>query len=661
MPKSLVLGNGNMLISLDMRAQVKDFYFPYVGLENQAGSLFTHRIGVFVEDQFAWFDDESWEIHINYQENTLVSDIQAINNELQVRVDFNDVIYNEKNIFIRKATVHNLADRPRQIKLFFHQQFEIFESYIGDSGYFDPIKNVVVHYKGKRVIMINATCGKESFDDYSVGNFGIDGKQGTYVDAEDGMLMKSPVEHGRVDSVIGMTVNVLPRGEAEIFYWAVAGKSLNEAHELNLYVLEKGPAYLIGTTRDFWRAWVNRDQYHFKTLDDSVVRLFKKSMLIMRTHVDNRGAIIASGDTDVLYQGKDTYAYVWPRDAALIAMSLNKINDPPIVKKFFEFCNEAISWEGYFWHRYKSDGSLGSSWHAWIRNGKPELPIQEDETAMIIIAIWQYYNLTKDIEFIEQVYNSLIKKAAEFMVVHRDDSTGLPKPSFDLWEQSFGIHTYTAATVYAALTAAGKFAAILGKTDAENRYNSAAKGIQEAIMEYLYNTNDGYFYKSVTVENKMALADTQLDVSSAYGVMRYGVLPASDERLQKAWQKTETELEVGLNTGGLVRLKNDPYYQAVKDSIGNPWFVTTLWKAQYYLAIAKTEADLQPIKQILAWVVKYALPSGVLSEQINPETGEVISVAPLIWSHSEFVTTVLNYVEKLEELGLCPECNAGNK
>ncbi len=46
MPKSLVLGNGNMLITFDKRAQVKDFYFPYVGLENQAGSLFTHRIGL---------------------------------------------------------------------------------------------------------------------------------------------------------------------------------------------------------------------------------------------------------------------------------------------------------------------------------------------------------------------------------------------------------------------------------------------------------------------------------------------------------------------------------------------------------------------------------------------------------------------------------------
>ena len=35
-------------------------------------------------------------------------------------------------------------------------------------------------------------------------------------------------------------------------------------------------------------------------------------------------------------------------------------------------------------HKYRSDSSLGSSWHGWIVNGHPELPIQEDETALIL-------------------------------------------------------------------------------------------------------------------------------------------------------------------------------------------------------------------------------------------------------------------------------------
>ncbi len=655
MPKSLVLGNGNMLITLDKRAQVKDFYFPYVGLENQAGSLFTHRIGVWTDNQFSWFDDEAWEIHINYQADTLVSDIQATNSNLQIRVNFNDVVYNEKNIFIRKATIHNLADQKRLIKIFFHQEFEIFESYRGDSGFYDPIKNLIVHYKGKRVLVVNATTGRSSFDEYSVGNFGIDGKEGTYKDAEDGMLSKNPVEHGRVDSVIGVTTAIEAHQTGEVFYWIVAGRFLKEANELNYYVLEKGPEYLMGTARDYWKAWVNRQPFHFQTLDDSIAALFIKSMLIMRTHVDNRGAIIASADTDVLFHGKDTYSYVWPRDAALIAMALDKTGDSPVVKKFFEFCNQVISDEGYFWHRYKADMSLGSSWHAWIKDGLPILPIQEDETASIIIALWQYYNLSKDLEFIELIYNSLIKKSAEFMMVHKDELTGLPKPSFDLWEERFGIHTYTCATVYGALMAASKFAALLGKTDSENLYASTAKQIQQAMMKYLYDEKEGYFYKSVSTEGKEVVADKRVDASSVYGVFRYGVLPVSDQRLKKAWQKTEEKLSFGRQTGGLARYEDDFYFRAV--DVPNPWFITTLWKAQYHIACAQNQSDLQIVKDILAWVVKYAMPSGILSEQLHPDSGEVISVAPLIWSHAEFVVTVLNYLEKLEELGLCDECN----
>jgi GH15 family glucan-1,4-alpha-glucosidase len=38
----------------------------------------------------------------------------------------------------------------------------------------------------------------------------------------------------------------------------------------------------------------------------------------------------------------------------------------------------------------------------------------------------------------------------------------------------------------------------------------------------------------------------------------------------------------------------------------------------------------------------HALPSGVLSEQINPSTGAPLSVTPLVWSHAELINTLLD-------------------
>lgn len=649
MPKSLVLGNGNILIGLDKKAQVRDLYFPYVGLENQAGSLYVHKIGVFVDGQFSWLEDDGWNIYINYQEDTLVSDIQCTNTNLNLRIDFNDAVYNEKNIFIRKVTVHNLAYNKRTVKLFFHQEFELYESRRGDTGYFDPVNNVIIHYKGRRTLLVNAKVADKGFDDYSVGNFRIEGKEGTYKDAEDGVLSKNPIEHGLVDSVIALTFDVEGQNRAKIYYWLLAGKLVDEVLELNSYVLEKTPEYLIGTTRDFWHAWVQKHRISFTGLDENIARLYRKSLLIMRTHVDNRGAILASGDSDILYHGKDTYSYMWPRDGALIAMALDSVGDTFVVRKFLEFCNDIVTKDGYMMHRYRADQSPASSWHPFIRDGKPELPIQEDETALVLFALWHHYSMTKDLEFIENIYNSLIKKCAQFLITHIDETTGLPKPSYDLWEEKFGISTYTSASVYAALISAARFARLLGKVESETRYLDVAKKIQAGILQYLYDEEGGYFYKMINVKDGQIEPDRTVDISSSYGVFRFGVLNVSDARLQKGMDAAKDKLTVPGDIGGIARYEGDSYFCS-NGSCGNPWIITTMWLAQYQIACATSEKDLVSARNYLTWVVKHSLPSGMLPEQLNQQSGEPVSATPLTWSHAEFVMTVLMYLRKLREL-----------
>ena len=52
---------------------------------------------------------------------------------------------------------------------------------------------------------------------------------------------------------------------------------------------------------------------------------------------------------------------------------------------------------------------------------------------------------------------------ANFMCDYRDPHTGLPKPSFDLWEERHGIHAFTVGAVWAGLEAAARFAALFGE------------------------------------------------------------------------------------------------------------------------------------------------------------------------------------------------------
>ena len=656
MPKSISLGNGVVLIGLNRFGQVKDFYFHYAGLENHVTEHLTHKIGIFVEDRFSWLDDGSWEFSISAKKETMASDIRAKNDGLGLELHFTDALYNEKNIFLREITVRNLYDRKRKIKLYFNQQFNISQKLGGDTAYYDPRGEVIIHYKGRRVFLINTLYEDEGFDDYSVGLLGIEGKDGTYKDAEDGNLSGNPIEHGSVDSVIGLNLEISPKEEEIIYYWICVAKSIDVAKELNEEILSRHPSQIIESTTDYWKAWVNVQNFSFYGLGPEIVELFKQSLFNIRAHVSDNGAIIASGDSEMLQFGRDYYEYVWPRDAAFAALALEKAGDFNASRRFFDFCNDVMTEEGFFLHKYRPDKALGSSWHPWVSGGVKHFPIQEDETAIVTYALWEHYELSRDLEFVESVYNSLIKKSAEFMVSFRDEKTGLPRASYDIWERVYGISTYTASSVYGALKAASKFAKLLGKDESEKKYSEVAEDIKRAILKYLYDKDEGIFYKLIDTTEAHALIDKTIDISSIYGIYKFEVLAVDDPKVKTAMEKTIERLEVKTEVGGIARFEGDSYHHQGGNYPGNPWVVASMWLAQYYIAGAKKESDMENVHKWISWVVARASLSKTLPEQFDPYTGAHLSASPLVWSHAEFVTTIIFYLEKLEELGVCKAC-----
>jgi glucoamylase len=651
--RSLILSNGSFLVALDRFAEVRDLYFPCIGLEDHLQGSLRHRIGVYVDGVHSWLSEDSgWEIIVRSGDDSLSGHTTARHTHLQIELQFHDVVYNEQPIFVRSILVRNMSDKSRTIKLYMGQQFEIGQSQNASTGYFDPESHAIIHYRGKRAFIINGTLGGAPFSDYAVGLFGYGGNEGTHVDAEDGILSKNPIEHGSVDSVLGFYGDYEPHEEKILEYWLAAGDSIESAKELNLYVQDRTPKHLLQTTTDYWKAWSNRYSWSFHGLSEKERMLFKKSLMLVRAHVDDHGGIIASADSDQLNYGKDTYAYVWMRDGAYAAYALDHAGYHDSVERFFTFANSVISPGGYFMHKYLPDGSLGSSWHPWIKNGAPQLPIQEDETALVICALANHYKQSRNLEFLEHIYNSLIEKAANFMDAYRSSETNLPLPTYDLWEEHHGIATYTASSVFGALTAASELAGVLGKVDHEQQYKRAANEVREAILTHLYSEKEGIFVKRLNgVTGEM---DLTIDVSAAYGIFSFGVLPPNDPRLIRAFAQTVAALRSG--DVGIVRYQRDAYYATHAES-PNPWFVTTLWYAEYLIARATSEADFTEVRSIFAWVADHAFESGILSEQLDAVSSMPLSVAPLTWSHATYVTTVIAYLDKLESLGLCQVCD----
>jgi GH15 family glucan-1,4-alpha-glucosidase len=657
MSRSIVLSNGELCVALDNHGLVRDLYYPHVGYEDHVRGHYLHRVGVWVDGTMSWLsDDPAWEIIIHTEEEALASNIVARHSQLKVTLAFKDIVYNERPVFLRRVTVTNDSDKSREIKLYVAHQFEIYKAHGGDTAFFDPETHSIIHYKGHRVFLISATLDGEPFADYATGRTGFNNQEGTHRDADDGVLSQNPIEHGPVDSVIGLYGSYAPKQSRIVYYWLAAAPSIAEAHELNAYVLKKTPEHLVRTAGNYWRAWLDAQKIDFSVDSHGLlpehIRLFKQSLLYARAAVDKDGGSIASVDSDMLQYGYDTYCYVWPRDSAYTAIALDSAGDSAVARHFFEFCHTVISEKGYYLHKFLPDASFGSSWHPWIQNGKPQLPIQEDETALVVYAFYKYYQNTHDLEFLEMMYSTLIEKSADFMVSYRDAETHLPLPSYDLWERKRGTSTFTSSAVYGALIAAAELSKILGKDKHEARYRQAAEEIRVGIMLYLWDEKSSTFINMINRTDVGLVRDTTIDVSSVYGVFAFGVLPADDPQLARVWEQTVRLLSQGIATGGIARFDNDDYFRVPGPSTGNPWIITTLWYAEYLTAVARRDTDLDRVREIFNWVVRHAQSSGVLSEQLHPQTGEQICAAPLTWAHGEYVTAVLRYVEKVQQLGI---------
>jgi GH15 family glucan-1,4-alpha-glucosidase len=280
-----------------------------------------------------------------------------------------------------------------------------------------------------------------------------------------------------------------------------------------------------------------------------------------------------------------------------------------------------------------------------------ELPIQEDETALVLYALGEHYSLSENIEFIESLYNSFIEPAADFLAGYIDPLTDLPQGSYDLWEEKYGTSTYTASAVFGALLAAARFSSLLGKRENALRYQSRAEKIARGIMAHLYDPLSGVFVKLIRKEHDGTVThDRTLDMSSVHGVLMFGVLPSHDARAQKAFAATASALKVPGPLGGYMRYEGDNYYRTGKENSPNPWCITTLWVAQHYIRIARSRKDLESAYEVLEWIRSHASASGMLSEQLDPHTGAHLSTSPLVWSHAEFVHTVYLYHKKYRSL-----------
>ncbi len=640
MGRPVVLSNGQLFVGLDESGLVHDFYFPYVGLENLTTARSTqHKIGVWVDGRFSWTDDGSWQISLDFELDALISSIKIHSNDLKITLELQDYIDTDHNALVRHINIRNGHDAKRDIRLFMHQVFIISRDGRADTALYVPEAHYLLDYKGRYCLLIGGKFDDGTrFDEYAVGNYAIEGKSGTFMDAVDGELSGNPVEHGGVDSVIRFQSEIEGNGAKALDYWVIADTNQQDAEAVHEIYNGEEMLNKLKKVREHWQTWLSKGKF---VPNESRKRSLYHSLMIIKAHCDDRGSVLASGDSSIFNYGRDYYCYCWPRDAAYVIWPLIRMGHFSEAKSFFSFARDTMHKDGYLLHKYQPDRAIGSTWHPLVHGRRKELAIQEDETAGVVFMIGEYFDANpSDENFVRSLYETFITPCANFMSTYIDDETGLPHASYDLWEEKFLTSTYTVCTVIAGLQTAAKMATAFDDPKNATKWTKSADLIRSNLDSLMHP--EGYFRKGLLLASDGSISyDDTLDISSLYGPFMYAGLGLDDPRLIGTAKHVEARLLNQSPSGGVIRYEGDNYFLTKRQYKGNPWIVCTLWLAQYYATVNK----IDQATMLLNWAQNHELSSGVLSEQYDPETGTPLGVLPLVWTHAEVANTILDLRE----------------
>ena len=154
MPRDLPIGNGSLLVNFDQTYQIRDLYWPHVGQENHTQGH-TFRVGVWAEGQFRWLGDPGWDRNLRFDRETLLTRVRLRHSGLALTLEFTDAVDFHESLLVRRCIMTDESKRARDVRVFFHHDFHILGSEVGDTAYYEPERRALLHYKRGRWFLAN--------------------------------------------------------------------------------------------------------------------------------------------------------------------------------------------------------------------------------------------------------------------------------------------------------------------------------------------------------------------------------------------------------------------------------------------------------------------------------------------------------------------------
>lgn len=409
--------------------------------------------------------------------------------------------------------------------------------------------------------------------------------------------------------------------------------------------------------KNYWNLYVenhskikiesNKSDFYKKLLE-----IYNRTILLFPLLInDETGGIVAALELDENRTKSGCYAYCWPRDSIFITRAFDLLKMEEETEKFYNiFCKKTQSNNGMWEQRFYTDGTLAPCWGYQI-----------DETASVIYGVYDHYKHTKDNKFLEENLK-MCEKATEFLFAYTEnllniDEEDLVKKelqekykkyfeitkhvSYDLWEMNEGVHLYSLSSIISGLECMKKiYETIDNKQEnlrlKQEKRNKIALKLNKYIQLLKEYIEDNLIDKD-TKTLKRNLKDNNMDISVIGAVYPFNVFNPNEKVIKNTVDKINMTLRT--HTSGYLRFEYDNYMGG-----NNPWIITTLWMALYYIKIN----DLDNAKKCFSFVVNTSLKHGFLAEQVNNDDKNFKWVIGLGWSHAMFII-VLNELLKANE------------
>ena len=615
-PNFSQIGNGSFISVISREygrgakaGAIVEFLYPYYSVDR----LWDAYDGIYYDGKFKWAHD------MKLIKQSIIPDSGIIISDFsdnKIRLTLKDVAVPKLDVLFRDVQITNTSSTPiSDFKHFFYEYLRV-NLVAGDTVEYDKINNCLLHYNDNIYFAVGTDSNADQWQCGMTLNYiptFLTKSQDARIDSEDGKLCGNLTAKGLgVNGSLRNNVGTLNPGQTiHITVYMAAGQSKDAVLKALKFARSSPFNKYEAEEKSFWQKWLSRAK--MPSADQKIIDVYRRALIVMKQSTCDNGAILAAPT-----KYNPPYKFTWPRDGAFISLAYMKNGYMEEAKNFFDFMAGVQKPDGGWCINYYADKR-----HFWDIGEN-----EHDQAGTIPWGIYQYYLVTKDINWLTSKW-STIRKACDFLIT-KTAPNHLIKESRDLWEEHQDKSwTYSNAAVYAGFVAGSEIADKLGYPLEAKKYKEAADALKDAIYNILWINDGGYFSKGLNLD--INLNDRNVESANLALSYPFNVFAPNEPRMKSTADKIASTLVSPM--GGIRRYSTDKSYD------GQPWPVCTAWLAIYYNQLG----DKAKAAQLFQTVTNYAYKTDSLQlgEQFDESKGIWVSALPLVWSEAKYVLAAL--------------------